>query len=108
EIADKVLEEKLLKNTEAANVAVGLLLNGMRPERRFSASNYGQPKSAALLTDAHYRDLLQKAMTEALSYHRISSQTYNPERDAAASLLRGLQRLGSELDTVTPGGAALV
>jgi hypothetical protein len=109
EIADKVLQENLLKNPEAGNVAVGLLVNGMRPERRFTASNYGQPKSGALLTDAHYRDLLQKAMTEALSYRQASSQSYTPERNAAATLLRGLQGLGPVvLDTVTPGGGAAV
>ena len=108
EIADKVLEEKLLKNPEAANVAVSLLFAGMRPERRYGASNYGQPKSGALLTDTHYRDLLQKATTEALSYSLPSPNVYNPEREAAGSLLRGLQRLGPDLDSVTPGGAAVV
>src|SRR6185436_19438438 len=97
EIADKVLDEKLLKNSEAANVAVNLLLNGMRPERQAWASNYRPPKGGALLTDTHYRDLLQKAMTEALSYSLPSPQAYNSERDVAGNLIRGLLRLGPEL-----------
>jgi hypothetical protein len=106
EIADKLLDEKLLKNNEAVNVATGLLLNGMRPERQAWASNYRPPKGGALLTDTHYRDLLQKALTEALSYSPPSPQVYNSERDAAGNLIRGLLRLGPELDTVTAGGSA--
>jgi len=80
----------------------------MRPDRRTWASNYGQPKSGGLLTDEHYRDLLQKVMTEALSYSQGPTQAYRPERDAAYNLLNGLQRLGPELNTITPGGAAAV
>jgi len=105
EMADKILNEKLLRNPETVNVAVGLLLNGMRPERQAWASNYRPPKGGALLTDTHYRDLLQKAVAEALSYSPTSPQGYNSERDVAGNLLRGLLRLGPELDT-TPGGAA--
>ena len=106
EIADKVLDEKLIKNNEAVNVTVSLLLNGMRPERQAWASNYRPPKGGALLTDAHYRDLLQKAVSEALSYSLPSAPVYNPERDATGNLIGGLLRLGPELDTVTPGGSA--
>lgn len=108
EIAVKVLDEKLLNNPEASSVAIALLNAGIPPERRTAASNYGQPKSGALLTTEHYRDLLQKVMTEALSYSQPSSQGYNPGRDSAWNLLSGLQRLGPELDTVQPGGAAAV
>lgn len=108
EMAGKVLEQKLLNNPEAANLAIGLIRAGIRPERRSVASNYGQPKSGALLTDSQYRDLLQKATTEALSYRPPPTQVYSPERDAAWNLLTGLQRLGLEVDTVTPGGAAAV
>jgi hypothetical protein len=104
EMADKVLGEKLLKNQDAANAAVSLLLAGMRAERQ--ASNDGQPKAVALLTDTHYRDLLQKAVTEALSYTPASSQVYNAERNGAGNLIRGLLRLGPEVETVTPNATA--
>jgi hypothetical protein len=104
EIADKVLVEKLLKNQEANNAAVSLLVSRMPPELRAFTNSYRQPKSGSLMTDAHYRDLLQKAVTEALSYSP-SPQVYDSERNAAGSLLRGLLQLGPELDTVTPGGA---
>ena len=108
EIADKLLYEKLLKNPEAANIAMRLIRVGMKTERQGFASNYGHPKSGALLTDAHYRDLLQKAISEALSYSPSAAPTYSPERDAAAHLLLELQQLSSEVELVTPGGTAAV
>ena len=106
DIADKALDEKLLKSSDVANAVASLLFASKRPERRAVASNYAQSKDSGLLTDTHYRDLLQKAVTEALSYSVPSSQVYNPEREAAGTLLRGLLHLGPDLDTATPGGAA--
>jgi hypothetical protein len=108
EMADKLLDEKLLKNAEAANVAMRLVRVGVRVERQGVATNYGHPKSGALLTDTHYRDLLQKAMSEALSYSPAASLSYNPERDVAAHLLVELQQLSSEVELLTPGGTAAV
>jgi hypothetical protein len=111
EIASKVLEEKLLKNQETANVAIGLLRSNVRGERASWAntrSNYASPKAASLLSDTQYRELLQKALREALSFSLPSPQIYTPERDAAWNLLSVLQQLGSELETVSPGGTAAV
>jgi len=105
DIAEKALSEKVLKSSDVANAVASLLFASKRPERRV-ASNYAPPKDTGLLTDTHYRDLLQKAVAEALSYSVPSSQGYNPEREAAATLLRGLLHLGSDLDTMTSGGAA--
>lgn len=111
EIARKVLEEKLLKNPEAANVVIGLLRSGVRSGREPVATNqnnYVQPKAAALLSDTQYRELLQKALSEALSFTPPPPQTYTSERDTASSLLSGLQQLGSQLDAANPGGATAV
>ena len=108
EMADKLLDEKLLTNPEAASVAIRLLRVGMRAERQAMATNYGHPKSGALLTDAHYSDLLQKALSEALSYSPGSSPGYGRGQNEAFNLLQGLQQMGGELDTARPGGAAAV
>ena len=111
EITAKLLNEKLLKNPEATNLAIGLLRSSVRPERRpanAAQSNYVQPKATALLSDMQYRELLQKILNEALSFSQPSSQNYNPERDAAVNLLGGLQQFGAELDNVAPGGANAV
>ena len=99
EIAGKVLEEKLLKNIEAANLAIGLLRTSERPGRSLGStqSNYVPSKPATLLSETQSRELIQKALTEALSFSLPSPQVYTPERDAAWNLLTGLQtiRLGT-------------
>ena len=60
EIAAKLLNEKLLKNFEAANVALGLLRSNLRAEQGAIVQfDQPPPKPAALLTETQYRDLLQ-------------------------------------------------
>ncbi|HET6977800.1 MAG TPA: PPC domain-containing protein [Pyrinomonadaceae bacterium] len=111
EIATRLINEKLLKNLEATNLAMGLLRSGLRSGRRpvnNAQSNYAQPKPATLLSDTQYRDLIQKMASEAFSFSQPPSQTYVPERDAAWNLLSGLQQLGSEGDNLIPGGTAAV
>ena len=110
EIAGKVLEEKLLKNIEAANVAMGLLRTPERPVQPLGNphSNYVPSKPANLLSDTQYRELIQKALNEALSFSLPSPQVYTPERDAAFNLLTGLRQFGSELDNISPGASAAV
>ena len=105
EIASRVLNEKLLRNLEAANLAMGLLRSGVIPGKTVASANQQKTK---LLTDAQYRDLVQKAVTEALSFSLPSPQSYSPERDAAWNLLSGLQQMGLELDAVVPGSFAAV
>jgi len=101
----------LLKNLDTANVAIGLLRFGISPDRRLAntaRSNFAQPKPAVLLSETQYRELLQKILTEALSFSLPSTQGYTPERDVAWNLLSGLQQLGPDLDNNSPGGAAAV
>lgn len=112
EIASKLGDEKLLKNTEAAGLATALV--GIY--RRWTASDgnvqgtLGEATSTIrLLPDDQYQELVQKMVTEALSYslpERVYSHT--PERDAAWNLLNGLLLLGSTIDTIVPGGEAAV
>lgn len=107
EIATKLLNEKLLTKPEAALVAISLLRFG---QARQSSGSVSRPDAApiALLRDEQYRELLQKVVTEALSFSQPSSGQYNPERDAAMNLLYGLRQFGSELDTVSAGAMAAV
>jgi hypothetical protein len=107
EIATKLLNENLLAKPEAASVAINLLRFGQGRQSNGSVSS-PDAQRVALLRDEQYRELLQKAVTEALSYSQSSSGGYNPERDAALNLLYGLRQFGSELDTVSGGGMAAV
>jgi hypothetical protein len=107
EIASKLLNEKLLAQPEAAAVAINLLrFSPGRLNRGSVLSPDGQ--QIVILRDEQYRELLQKAVTEALSYSRPASGQYSPQTDAAMSLLYGLRQFGSELDTVSGGGMAAV
>jgi len=109
EIASKLVNEKLLTKPEASSVAINLLrFSQGRPIRGSVISPDGNAPRTAILREEQYRELLQKTVTEALSYSRPPSGAYTPERDAALNLLHGLRQFGPELDTVTGGGAAAV
>jgi hypothetical protein len=109
EIASKLLNEKLLTKPEAASVAINLLRFG---QGRLGRGSFVGPEPntprIAILTDSQYRELLQKLVTEALSYSRPPSNSYSPERDAALNLLYGLRQFGPELDSVQAGALAAV
>lgn len=109
EIVSKLLNEKLLKNYEAASVASNLLRLAQAPQGRVETerSNLvisGQP----LLPEDKYRELFQKILTEALSYTQSSSPSDGMDRQAAWNMLQGLQRIGPDLDTMVTGGATTV
>jgi hypothetical protein len=108
EIASKLLNEKLLTKPEAASVIINLLRFGQIPMRRVSGPSPDGNSRIPILTDEQYRELLQKAVSEALSFSRPPAGSYSPERDAALNLLYGLRALGPELDSVTGGGLAAV
>jgi len=118
EITGKLLNEKFLKNHEAANLAMHLIRISQRQQGRFHAviqntgvsavvQNPGVSK-APLLPDDKYKELFQKIFNEALSYSPSSIQPYGTERDSAWNMLTGLQALGTDLDTIVTGGTAAV
>ncbi|HEU4834900.1 MAG TPA: PPC domain-containing protein [Pyrinomonadaceae bacterium] len=108
EIASKLLNEKLLTKPEAASVVINLLRFGQNAQRSSVPSPDGNTPRIAILTDAQYRELLQKAVSEALSVRQPPPGTYSPERDAALNLLYGLRQFGPELDNFASGGLAAV
>ena len=108
-IASKLVNEKLLKNEQAAVLAIRLLRFGQGAASRGQPVNSnGNAAQAGLLLDSQYRDLLQRALTDALSFSMPPSRNYTPEQNAAWRLLSGLQQFGPELDTIVTGGAAAV
>lgn len=107
EIASKLLSEKLLTRPDAASVAINLLRFGQARLNRGSLVSPDAPPTP-VLRDEQYRELLQKAVTEALSFSPPPSNQYTPERNAEMNLLHGLQQFGSELDAVAGGGMAAV
>ncbi|HSL52860.1 MAG TPA: hypothetical protein VK868_00635, partial [Pyrinomonadaceae bacterium] len=100
EIASKLINDKLLTKPEAALVLMNLL--------RFTQNSRKGATPNPILSDEQYRELLQKAVSDALSFSRPPSGTYSPERDAALNLLYGLRQLGPEINSVAGGSLATV
>ncbi|HET9528108.1 MAG TPA: hypothetical protein VFO99_18170 [Pyrinomonadaceae bacterium] len=108
EVANKLLSEKLLKNSDAASLVISLIQMSAPSHGNQGGDTNGSTKNTPLLSDQQRRDLLQKAMNEALAYKPVNPHSYSPERDYAWSLLHGLKALGGEVETVMNGSVAAV
>jgi hypothetical protein len=97
DIATKLLSDKLLSQPEAASVVINLLRFSQNSRRSIVPD--GSTPSNPILSDDQYRDLIQKAVSEALSVSRPPSNSYSPERDAALNLLYGLRQMGSDVNS---------
>lgn len=107
EIATKVLGENLLKNPQAPGLLLGLL-NVAGAYRRNQPTETNGSEQPRIISEQQYRDLLQKALREALAYKPPASNQYSPERDQAWSLLQNLMNIRAEVDAVISGGGAAV
>jgi len=108
EVATKLLGEKLTKNSQAASLVVGLIQMSGPAGGNQSAETNGSPRRTALLSDQQRRDLMQKALNEALAFKTSNSIYHTPDRDYAWGLLHGLQSLGAEVDTVMNGSSTAI
>ena len=109
EIAGKLLaEEKLIKNSGAANLTISLLRSFHTPEGsiQITTRNMVSPFRSGLLSEDEYKQLLQKAMSEIISYTPGASN--NQSSEGMWNLLSGLQSLGAELDLAISGGKAAI
>jgi hypothetical protein len=108
EVANKLLAEKLLKNSQAGSLVISLLQLSKDDAGNQSNDTNGAARRPPLLSDQQRKDLYQKAISEALAFKTPTPNVYSPERDYAWTLLSGLQSLGPEVDTVVNGTAAAV
>ena len=108
EISNKLLGEKDRKNSAVAVLLIGMLQTCALPKQNQSTDTNGNVQRTGLISQQQYRDLLQKAVTDALAFKPPSMNTYSPERDYAWQLLSGLQSMGTDVDTVMNGGAAAI
>jgi len=104
EIASKLMNDKLLSKPDAASVIINLIQFNQNLMQRSLVPNASTQQR--LLSDEQYRELLQKAVTEVLSFSRPPAGTYSSERDAALNLLSGLLQFGAEVNSVSGGGEA--
>ena len=103
DIAAKLLNEKLIKNAEAAFIAANLLR--FIPELSAQSTNDSAPPP--LLPPDRARELIQKVFDDSLSYTQSARQSYDPTKDATLNMLAALTAV-PELDTIAPGGKAAV
>ena len=108
DIASKLLGEKLIRNSQSAGLLISLVQMSARSGGNAEAQTNGSPQQTPLLSDQQRRELLQRALSEALTYKAPPPGSYSPERDYAWSLLNGLQALGAEVDGIANGNAAAV
>jgi hypothetical protein len=105
EIAAKVLGEKLLKNVEAANLAMALI--GLNYQTKGEETDDGK-SSQGLIPEDKAKELLQKILNEVSSYSMESLQAQPHERAPVWTVLAGLQAMGPQLDTIAAGSLATI
>lgn len=103
EITTKLLAEKLLRNPEAANLALALLRTYELPEQGTAEAK----PSPGLIPEQKAKELLQKILDEVLSYS-TTQVAYSPARVALWNMLSGLQAMGPQLDAMSAGSLAMV
>lgn len=108
DIANKVLSEKDKSSPELAGLLMGLLHVAGSPRQPQTSGTNGAAPRITLISEQQYRDLLQKAVSEALAFKPPPPNVYSPERDYAWNLLNGLQSMGTAVETVMNGGAAAI
>jgi len=111
QIAAKLQDEKLLKNAEASNLAIGLLREAHstnRGHRNFVAGPSAVKMETALLSEQEYKDLFEKTLNEALSYNAPESNSYSREKDSARNILASLKSMSTEITGYAPASMAVV
>jgi hypothetical protein len=105
EITAKVINEKLLTNTDAAYLAASLVR--YIPYANPEPADKGAPRPSFLPED-RVKELIQKVFDEAVSYTQPAGQSYDMARDTAWNMLHALKSISAQLDTINPGANAAV
>ena len=103
EITAKVINEKLLTNTDAAYLATSLVR--YIPYSNPEPANKDEARPSFLPED-RVKELIQKVLDEAVSYSL--SQPHDMARDAAWNMLHALKSISAQLETFSPGANAAV
>lgn len=108
DVATKLLGENLTNNSQAASLVIGLIqMSGPAGGNQGAETNGSSPRTA-LLSDQQRRELMQKAVKEALAFKPSPAIHYTSDRHYAMGLLQGLQSLGAEVDTLENGSSAAI
>ena len=98
EIARKLQKENLLKNEEAANLAINFLQQ-YGPEHAEEPTDGPSIQLApGLLSAQEHRDLFNHALAAALSYSASAASYSSAERNSANNLLNSLKSMTAEVE----------
>jgi hypothetical protein len=102
----KIMEEKLIKNPGAAELAFNLIRNSP-PSTKEPAANTNQ-NTSSLLSQQDYKALIQKVLSDALSVTKPAGG-FNQETSTAQMLLMSLKMsMSNELESIVPGSTASI
>jgi len=106
DILSKIMEQKLLTNPAAAELALNLIRNS-QPGSKEQIANKNQ-NSSPLLSPEDYRALTQKVLSDALSVTKPPGG-FNQETSTAQMLLMNLKMsMSNELESIVPGSTASI
>lgn len=108
DIASKLLGDNLTDNSQAASLVINLIQMSGPASGNQGAETNGSSRRVPLLSEQVRRDLIQKAVKEALAYKTPAAIHYSSDRYYAMGLLQGLQSLGAEVDGLENGSLAAV
>ncbi len=106
DMLSKIMEQKLLTNPAAAELALNLIRNS-QPGSKEPVANKNQ-NSSPLLSPEDYRALTQKVLSDALSVTKPPGG-FNQETSTAQMLLMNLKMsMSNELESIVPGSTASI
>lgn len=106
EIVAKILNEKLLKTTEAAFLAANLLQYALGGENRRESKDAIGP--SPLMSQDKFNELVRKVFDEAMSYSQPPRASYDQTAETVVVMLYTLQSLSAQVDSLVPGGRAAI
>ena len=106
DMLSKIMEEKLLKNPGAAELALNLIRNS-QPGSQEPVANKNQ-NTSPILSPEDSRALTQKVLSDALSVTKPPGG-FNQETSTAQMLLMNLKMsMSNELESIVPGSTASI
>ena len=106
EITAKLIDEKLLSNTDAAYLAASMVrhLSSFNVIRESTNGTSPPP----FLPEDRVKDLIQKVFDEAMAYSKPVRPSHHASNDAVWNMFNALKSIAPRLDTLIPGGNAAV
>jgi uncharacterized protein YjgD (DUF1641 family) len=108
ETAAKLQAEKILPTPEAANLAISLLRLAHSPAPKSAKADSAGAPDMGLLSDAEYRDLFMKALSESLAFSPEAGNPNSMDMNSVRSVLSSLKSMTTEMRNFAPASIAAI